>query len=255
MDVYLPPDVQYSGTALQQVADRGPGSSAGSLGGSSGVDGGSDSTEGAPVVLFCHGGVWASGAKWHYAPLATRLAQAGVVTAVMQVGARRAGGELLPRRMLLVPLPTACPNFQASLLAPQPMACRCPPWLPRSWVALSCSRNPPCWLAGCLQYTLFPDALVPQMVEEVSCGRAPVQPPLMPAGGWLESAARPSRLCRTAQHGGLNADSRRSLPSLPRRRLAPRSAGRSTMQAAWEAPPTASPWWVTQRGPTCAPWP
>ena len=45
-------------------------------------DGGSGG--GAPVVLFCHGGVWASGAAWHYAPLATRLAQAGVVTAVMQ---------------------------------------------------------------------------------------------------------------------------------------------------------------------------
>jgi acetyl esterase/lipase len=38
------------------------------------------------VVLFCHGGVWAAGSKWHYAPLATRLAQAGVITAVMQVG-------------------------------------------------------------------------------------------------------------------------------------------------------------------------
>jgi acetyl esterase/lipase len=37
-----------------------------------------------PVVLFVHGGVWATGEGWHYAPLATRLAQAGVVTAVMQ---------------------------------------------------------------------------------------------------------------------------------------------------------------------------
>lgn len=35
------------------------------------------------MVLFCHGGVWASGDRWHYAPLATRLAQAGVVCAVM----------------------------------------------------------------------------------------------------------------------------------------------------------------------------
>lgn len=43
------------------------------------------STEnGLPVVLFCHGGIWATGEKWHYAPLATRLAQAGVITAVMQ---------------------------------------------------------------------------------------------------------------------------------------------------------------------------
>jgi len=36
-----------------------------------------------PVVLFCHGGTWATGEKWHYAPLATRLAQAGIVTAIM----------------------------------------------------------------------------------------------------------------------------------------------------------------------------
>jgi acetyl esterase/lipase len=28
--------------------------------------------------------VWASGEKWHYAPMATRLAQAGVMAIVMQ---------------------------------------------------------------------------------------------------------------------------------------------------------------------------
>jgi acetyl esterase/lipase len=38
----------------------------------------------APVVLFVHGGVWASGAKWHYAQMATSLAQAGCVVCVMQ---------------------------------------------------------------------------------------------------------------------------------------------------------------------------
>ena len=37
----------------------------------------------APVALFCHGGVWAHGERWHYAPMATRLAQAGVLTMVM----------------------------------------------------------------------------------------------------------------------------------------------------------------------------
>jgi len=31
-----------------------------------------------------HGGVWASGSKWHYAPMATMLAQAGILTAVME---------------------------------------------------------------------------------------------------------------------------------------------------------------------------
>lgn len=38
----------------------------------------------APVVMFVHGGVWASGSKWHYALMATRLAQAGCVVCVMQ---------------------------------------------------------------------------------------------------------------------------------------------------------------------------
>lgn len=35
-----------------------------------------------PVVFFTHGGVWASGETWQYAPLATRLAQAGLVVVV-----------------------------------------------------------------------------------------------------------------------------------------------------------------------------
>jgi hypothetical protein len=36
------------------------------------------------VVLFCHGGVWAAGAKWHYSPMGSTLAQLGIVTCVMQ---------------------------------------------------------------------------------------------------------------------------------------------------------------------------
>ncbi|KAK9835853.1 hypothetical protein WJX74_009357 [Apatococcus lobatus] len=36
-----------------------------------------------PVALFCHGGVWAHGERWHYAPMAKRLAQAGILTAVI----------------------------------------------------------------------------------------------------------------------------------------------------------------------------
>ena len=35
------------------------------------------------MALFCHGGVWAHGERWHYAPMAARLAQAGVLTLVM----------------------------------------------------------------------------------------------------------------------------------------------------------------------------
>ena len=32
---------------------------------------------------LCHAQIWATGERWHYAPMATRLAQAGVLTLVM----------------------------------------------------------------------------------------------------------------------------------------------------------------------------
>jgi acetyl esterase/lipase len=34
------------------------------------------------VALFVHGGVWAVGEKWQFAPMASRLAEEGVVTCV-----------------------------------------------------------------------------------------------------------------------------------------------------------------------------
>jgi hypothetical protein len=106
MDVYLPPGIQLgSSLQLEQAEGHASGHSSGrenhnaSSNGSSSSDDSTGSVAAAqpafPIVLFCHGGVWASGAKWHYAPLATRLAQAGVVTAVMQVRAvASAGGGL-----------------------------------------------------------------------------------------------------------------------------------------------------------------
>ncbi|KAL4853677.1 SPX domain-containing protein 5 [Chlorella vulgaris] len=77
-DGYLPPATNSGAGGAQAGAGAGAqGSTA--IGSSE-----EHCKEGAPVVLFCHGGVWAAGSKWHYAPLATRLAQAGVITAVMQ---------------------------------------------------------------------------------------------------------------------------------------------------------------------------
>ena len=38
---------------------------------------------GVPVVLYVHGGVWASGERWHYSKLANHLAQQGLVVCVM----------------------------------------------------------------------------------------------------------------------------------------------------------------------------
>ena len=37
-----------------------------------------------PVVVYVHGGVWATGSKWHYTTMATRLCQAGCVVCVVE---------------------------------------------------------------------------------------------------------------------------------------------------------------------------
>ena len=37
-----------------------------------------------PVVLFVHGGVWSTGSKWHYAKMASRLAEEGLTTCVAE---------------------------------------------------------------------------------------------------------------------------------------------------------------------------
>lgn len=41
-------------------------------------------TKGRPVVFFVHGGIWASGDKWYFAHLGTRLAQEGCLVVVLQ---------------------------------------------------------------------------------------------------------------------------------------------------------------------------
>ncbi|KAL4442435.1 hypothetical protein ABPG77_005019 [Micractinium sp. CCAP 211/92] len=97
LDIYLPPSLELRGSSELLGADSSspPGSNGRDAAGGATAsissaaaandlaDAASAAAGGAPVVLFCHGGVWASGSKWHYAPLATRLAQAGVITAVM----------------------------------------------------------------------------------------------------------------------------------------------------------------------------
>ncbi|KAI3427207.1 hypothetical protein D9Q98_007143 [Chlorella vulgaris] len=116
MDIYLPPQVKLSvleeplgqppvsqqagdassrGISTSSISNALPTADSGAGGPRAGAGAGAQGSTavgskelckegGAPVVLFCHGGVWAAGSKWHYAPLATRLAQAGVITAVMQ---------------------------------------------------------------------------------------------------------------------------------------------------------------------------
>lgn len=63
MDIYLPPGVSLTD---EIAADAAPGAA----------------KDGCPVALFVHGGVWAVGEKWQFAPMASRLAQEGVVTCV-----------------------------------------------------------------------------------------------------------------------------------------------------------------------------
>lgn len=67
MDIYIPEAVAQAKAAQLRTAQQSPGEAAGATG------------PGAPVVVFVHGGIWASGEPWHYAWLATRLAQAGAV--------------------------------------------------------------------------------------------------------------------------------------------------------------------------------
>ena len=97
MDIYLPPNIQLSdGLQMEQQGEQQQQQGGQALAAAPATAqpqqqplaaaAAAAAGEGAPMVLFCHGGVWAAGAKWHYAPLAARLAQAGVVTAVMQVG-------------------------------------------------------------------------------------------------------------------------------------------------------------------------
>ncbi|KAI8473362.1 MAG: Alpha/Beta hydrolase protein [Monoraphidium minutum] len=94
--VVLHPSIPY-GPAHRQLLDvyvpfpiyrarrprRPPAAAAGSegVGGGGGVDGGGGAE--APVLFFVHGGIWATGDRFHFAPMAARLAQAGLVVVVI----------------------------------------------------------------------------------------------------------------------------------------------------------------------------
>lgn len=91
MDIYLPPNIEFNGSLEGQLeGGQQPGGAGDDIGTASAAaastvaangaaaddaGGAAAAAGGAPVVLFCHGGVWAAGSAWHYAPLATRLAQ------------------------------------------------------------------------------------------------------------------------------------------------------------------------------------
>lgn len=77
MDIYLPPGTSYSP----------PSSSSSTLCNNKAEEDDNhhhQPSPQSPIALFVHGGVWTSGEAWHYAPMATRLAQHGIITAIMQ---------------------------------------------------------------------------------------------------------------------------------------------------------------------------
>jgi acetyl esterase/lipase len=81
LDLYLPPGAVLDRAALERAVEGGGART--DL--SDAADGGAapaPAANGRPVALFVHGGVWSTGAAWHYAPMASRLAEEGVVTAV-----------------------------------------------------------------------------------------------------------------------------------------------------------------------------
>lgn len=63
MDIYLPPNIELKGGLLEGAAQGSGGAASAPAEGGNGTGDGSSSA-GAPVVLFCHGGVWASGSAW-----------------------------------------------------------------------------------------------------------------------------------------------------------------------------------------------
>jgi hypothetical protein len=76
MDVYLPDGASLANGA-GAIADA-----VGGRGGGGGGGGGDSDSSAFPVALFVHGGVWAVGEKWHFAPMASRLAEEGVIACV-----------------------------------------------------------------------------------------------------------------------------------------------------------------------------
>ncbi|KAL3141616.1 hypothetical protein ABBQ32_004856 [Trebouxia sp. C0010 RCD-2024] len=80
MDIYVPSQTFHPPTSTTQQAIQNTAKTSGHHVSEQGV---AESKQ-LPVALFCHGGVWATGAKWHYAPMAKQVAQAGVLTCVLQ---------------------------------------------------------------------------------------------------------------------------------------------------------------------------
>ena len=80
MDIYLPRGVSIDDAARavsETVSESTTAAQQGSPVSSSAPD-----DDKLPVALFVHGGVWAVGEKWQFAPMASRLAEEGVVTCV-----------------------------------------------------------------------------------------------------------------------------------------------------------------------------
>ena len=111
LDLYTPPANPLHPGIPHPQAPNGSASSSRSASTALGSDaeqrnGRNGAEKGAPVVLFVHGGVWASGERWHYAPLATHLAHAGVVVGVLSYSLypnARSDTMVLLHRLMLCP--------------------------------------------------------------------------------------------------------------------------------------------------------
>ena len=91
MDVYLPAGVALEDAVPSAAASpprraerNRPSNAAAAAAAASPSNSNPDETasDGLPVALFVHGGVWAVGEKWQFAPMASRLAEEGVVACV-----------------------------------------------------------------------------------------------------------------------------------------------------------------------------
>ncbi|CAI7775274.1 unnamed protein product [Closterium sp. NIES-53] len=92
LDIYMPPDLALDSNAAERSSSSSSSGTGVIVTGSSSTSNSSSDTssscneggKGRPVLFFVHGGVWASGEKWMYSPLAIRFAQSGAVVVTIQ---------------------------------------------------------------------------------------------------------------------------------------------------------------------------
>ncbi len=198
LDIYLPPSPELRGSSEllgadassppgfngRDAADGATASISSAAAASDLADAASAVAGGAPVVLFCHGGVWASGSKVGPVPSPGGARQCACLAGIGMAWHGMVSTAGIARRDAPGNPSTFDPNARPGV------DCNIPPLVPHSTSALHapcvtvrclCPGPPPQWhyaplatrlaqagvITAVMSYTLYPDALIPRMVAEV----------------------------------------------------------------------------------------